>query len=460
MSNWIISCNPKFYNVEEALYNNKQIYWFMKNYKYAVNDTLYIYVSGYIESIKYKVKVIKVNIPSKKLSENDKSKHFINSNDYDDYYMLVECMDTYKDDVLNIEFLKKIGIKNFQSSSKIDEELVNEIEYKLENDLNSYKRNYYFVFQNKSFDEECENGYLWAPKATKERVSKSHWSLMKKVRKGDVIIHSYNQKIKAISVAKTDFYEDKRPNELPNDWTDNGWRVDTDYIVINNPINTKVHIDKIMEYQPNENAPFGKHKKGNTGYLFKSKEELLKYIVEQTLSIKGNEDISDKLLNLLEYEIPVQEIIEDNMLIEDINDDYINKSEEYNYDPKPIEKPLITIGKKKKVIKRNKKIAKNALIRADHKCEVDSNHPSFIRRNMNVNYAEPHHLIPLSNQDEFDYSLDVEANIICLCSNCHNQIHYGKDYEQLLSILWEKRHNELTQAGILIEKEKLLEYYN
>lgn len=38
---------------------------------------------------------------------------------------------------------------------------------------------------------------------------------------------------------------------------------------------------------------------------------------------------------------------------------------------------------------------------------------------------EPHHLIPLQYHEEFEWSLDVEANVVSLCSECHNQIHYG-----------------------------------
>ena len=38
---------------------------------------------------------------------------------------------------------------------------------------------------------------------------------------------------------------------------------------------------------------------------------------------------------------------------------------------------------------------KNALIRADFKCEVDESHKLFLRKGQPVNYTEPHHLIPL-----------------------------------------------------------------
>ena len=43
----------------------------------------------------------------------------------------------------------------------------------------------------------------------------------------------------------------------------------------------------------------------------------------------------------------------------------------------------------------------------------------------------------------------VEANIVSLCSYCHNLIHYGADAEIVIRELWEDRKEELEAAGIL-----------
>ncbi len=57
-------------------------------------------------------------------------------------------------------------------------------------------------------------------------------------------------------------------------------------------------------------------------------------------------------------------------------------------------------------------------------------------------------LIPLQYEDEFECSLDVQANIVSLCSNCHNNIHYGADSKTLLVDLFNKRKDEIYKAGI------------
>lgn len=51
---------------------------------------------------------------------------------------------------------------------------------------------------------------------------------MKEVRKGDIIIHSLNTKIIALSIAKEDVYSSNKPDELKVAWNTDGWRVDTD----------------------------------------------------------------------------------------------------------------------------------------------------------------------------------------------------------------------------------------
>lgn len=63
-------------------------------------------------------------------------------------------------------------------------------------------------------------------------------------------------------------------------------------------------------------------------------------------------------------------------------------------------------------------------------------HPSFIRKTNGTNYTELHYLGPMSEQDNYEKDLDVQANIASLCSNCHNQLHYGKDPEDLLRKLY------------------------
>lgn len=139
---------------------------------------------------------------------------------------------------------------------------------------------------------------------------------------------------------------------------------------------------------------------------------------------------------------------EDQSLIRDIGEDHISL-EKTKYVPVPEEKKPENNINGRMVPNRSRDKAKKALIRADFKCEADENHKLFLRKSQPVSYTEPHHLIPLKYDKLFSKSLDVEANIVSLCSYCHNLIHYGADAEVVIRKLWEDRKDELKAAGIL-----------
>lgn len=137
----------------------------------------------------------------------------------------------------------------------------------------------------------------------------------------------------------------------------------------------------------------------------------------------------------------------------------IDIKKNYQYTDKVNSKPKSIEGKGRKIYKRNKDIAINALGIAQFQCEIDNEHYTFLRKNVDIPYTEPHHLIPMAYQEEFSYSIDIEENIVSLCSNCHNEIHYGKNAKHLIVKLYNERKNLLAKKKIVISLEKLLSYY-
>ena len=109
---------------------------------------------------------------------------------------------------------------------------------------------------------------------------------------------------------------------------------------------------------------------------------------------------------------------------------------------------------------RRSPIVKMQAIKAAHyMCECDNRHSTFTARSNNKQYMEGHHLIPLKNQDEFNFSLDIYANIVSLCPICHRLLHYGieKEKRELLEGLYEERYVRLCRSGIEITKNEFLE---
>ena len=318
--------------------------------------------------------------------------------------------------------------------------------------------NYYFAFQ-LHFDVESNLKYLWAPQKHHNGRVLSHWNMLSKVIKGDYIIHSHNHKIVAISRATTSCYSYNKPNEK-GEGNEIGWKVENEYFIFKSPINSNEFKETFLQIQPKNYAPFDKNGSGNRGFIYAANRELFDFIIQKAKLNMDSEEL-EKLELFLSNNEPNSNIeqIQDLKLNEEIEDILINIQAPRPFNLTPRMRSESIVVNNKSTYSRNKYISAEAIIRANFKCEIDPNHPSFIRRRTKQNYTEPHHLVPMSAQSKFEMTLDSDANIVSLCSNCHNQIHYGADAENLIRVLYEKRKAYLEEIGITISIEELLKIY-
>lgn len=109
--------------------------------------------------------------------------------------------------------------------------------------------------------------------------------------------------------------------------------------------------------------------------------------------------------------------------------------------------------------KRNQIIITQALEGAGYLCEQDPTHMTFIARSTGRAYMEGHHLLPLKHQSQFDCSIDIYANVVCLCPICHRLLHFGQDSDRRYAAekLFEKRSDRLIRSGIDLSKNDFLE---
>ena len=109
--------------------------------------------------------------------------------------------------------------------------------------------------------------------------------------------------------------------------------------------------------------------------------------------------------------------------------------------------------------RRNQIIISQAIDGADHRCECDSDHQTFIARSSGKAYMEGHHLIPMRYQAHFDCGIDVYANVVCLCPICHRLLHFGREPERSYAAeqLFDLRKDRLIKSGIDLSKKDFLE---
>lgn len=190
---------------------------------------------------------------------------------------------------------------------------------------------------------------------------------------------------------------------------------------------------KILELSEEKNIHFWNYKLLDS----KKSEAILNYINTHMLSYVNDNEADDEL----------------NSWFDDI------KSSEPEKTPQPAKSPKTINGQK--VFPRNYSYAKKALENTNFSCEIDHSHKTFISNVTNKNFVEAHHLIPMSRQTEFDYSLDIPANIVALCPNCHRKIHLGNvdDKKIMIDKLLAKRQKDLKHYGIEISANDLKDIY-
>lgn len=138
-------------------------------------------------------------------------------------------------------------------------------------------------------------------------------------------------------------------------------------------------------------------------------------------------------------------------------EDYTNlfgRMEKMDIPLKP--EPPITI--EQTVWKRSNILRIQTLVSADFKCEIDSRHETFIAEKTGKPYMESHHAIPLRQQPHFDNSLDVYANLVCLCPICHRKIHYGIKSERvgMIEHIYQNRSERLAKSGICLDLKEFV----
>ncbi len=120
MTDWIIPCNLKYYDVKGAFSKFKAIDWKQSAKNICVGDIVYIYVGKPISAIKYKCRVNKANLSK---VEIDDSEFVINGENYENYgnHMELELIREYAGTELTRDMLVENGLKgNIQGPRRVD----------------------------------------------------------------------------------------------------------------------------------------------------------------------------------------------------------------------------------------------------------------------------------------------------------------------------------------------------
>ena len=121
--------------------------------------------------------------------------------------------------------------------------------------------------------------------------------------------------------------------------------------------------------------------------------------------------------------------------------------------------PEAAISVTQEVWSRSGILRTQAFEMAGYLCEMNNSHKTFISESTNKPYMEGHHALPMNAQVSFSVSLDVYANIICLCPICHRKIHYGlrDDRVSMIRQIYDQRGFRFAKSGIEISRDDFVD---
>ena len=159
--------------------------------------------------------------------------------------------------------------------------------------------NYFYVYQNKTFDAEFRGSFLWSPQFANGWRPHSGYECMKEVRQGDIIFHSVQSEIVAISRAITDCYSSTAPSSEFKEWDKNGWRVDTQYLLLSTPWIVR-ESDKLAMYkiQP-ANGPYLSNGRGKQQYLCNVNIPVFEYLIDKIQKVQRTEKAREQIRDFL-----------------------------------------------------------------------------------------------------------------------------------------------------------------
>ena len=458
---WVFPCKLSTYDIHQAYANLRRIDW-KQSCNVAPGDVVYIYVATPEKQIAYKCIAIKTDKPT---STIDDSAYAVNPEHYTNYGRYVELQFVYRFDEVDTSYasLRKHGLEStLQGPIKLNKELSDFLEKSIDDD---------------AFAKRMAGDFGNDPVPMNRPLRSAHTL---NTSDPDLYDHSadvlnfcfgpsyfgkfydgFQRGAKKLTVGGKDYLIwfpklsiDGKPASSYgwiNTMSDNG-----------NTITEEASDESPdLGYDDNGSLRLVFAKRGNLPYMF------IGVFAPDSPACTTRKHIFHKVANIADFaqDPPVIEYFRDDAaqdatLVATVNeDDLASAPATFVYGGVAKAKATAIEVSGHRTFPRDRQTSVNALSHASFACEIDPKHPTFLRRNTGKPYTEPHHLIPMAYSDDFDVSLDVEENIVSLCSNCHNQIHYGMDADKLIAKLYYDRKEALEKVGITITLSQLLSYY-
>lgn len=461
---WIAFANESICNHRKALKELGFISWTTNvKSKFAKNDIVYLFMND-DRAVRFKLRVDKINIP------REDGDFWIGQAPKDNTYRLV-LVDEYDGNLLNEDVLKKVGFNGGNSiltPSCNNTQLLVFINDVFEVASQGIKLPSYYIVVDLYSGSHCNHNighevlnlepnevdgrfYGYIPPHDNPNIKQLGASTTDDYVDGVMVIYvqklpdSDNRKIIAFTDNARVHAKKQRGLDLKRFISEGGKQIECTYTIESDYI-----YDLRTEYNP---------------FVFDVSGEDLKMFRRQRFYTGRRPEQEIKMLQWLINYLQGKDIEEDNDL--DFQKEIQETKVDESLSDTSMRKPNYTKGAAGITVAKQAHISKQALKKANFKCEFNNNHDTFLT-NKGVPYMEGHHLIPCTyTNSEYYWSkygrnIDCVENIICLCPICHRRIHFGSNDEKdtIIRLLYKKRISSLQAAGFDFSIDKLLSLYN
>ena len=126
-SDWIIPCNPKYYDVFGAFDKMETVDWRQTAKSIEPGDSVYIYVADPVQAIVFKCKVLETLIPPAMYDDSDNEFNLTEpEEDLGPYHinMRLKLICKFPTDAITMDKMREVGVKgNIQGPRRMTEEL-------------------------------------------------------------------------------------------------------------------------------------------------------------------------------------------------------------------------------------------------------------------------------------------------------------------------------------------------
>ncbi|MEA3227494.1 MAG: HNH endonuclease signature motif containing protein [Campylobacterota bacterium] len=99
-----------------------------------------------------------------------------------------------------------------------------------------------------------------------------------------------------------------------------------------------------------------------------------------------------------------------------------------------------------KRVKRDSSLILKVKERDQFRCVISKDHTTFYSKGNP--YIEAHHIIPMFQQKNYSFKLDTLENIISLCPNCHREIHFSDNKQEILEKIFKINSAQMSKNQI------------